>query len=222
MECKHLHVSIVIITYMKNIVPLLFILLSFATARAQNATPPRGSSYQDSVRSNSATEGKTIIVNGDPMNTAKDFVENLTTSKSHTLFLASLRAASLVGTFKSRGPLTVFVPSDTAFTQKLGKKLDTLIKPAHKYELINILSYHVVPGHYTAKELNKLIKVGKGEASLLTLSGSKLIARIDANRNIILYDETGGQSIVNQFDIVQSNGIMHLATQVLIPKDRAL
>lgn len=197
-------------------------LLSFITVKAQNATPPRGSSYQDSVRSNNATEGKTVMVNGDPMNTAKDFVENLTVSKSNTLFLASLRAASLIGTFKSRGPLTVFVPSDTAFTQKLGKRLDTLLKPAHKYELINMLSYHVVPGQYTAKEINKLIKAGKGEASLLTLSGSKLTAKIDSNRNIVLYDETGGQSIVKQFDIVQSNGVMHLTTQVLVPKDRAL
>jgi uncharacterized surface protein with fasciclin (FAS1) repeats len=207
---------------MKNLFALLSIIICFATAKAQNATPPRGSSYQDSVRSASASEGKTVMVNGDPMNTAKDFVENLTASKAHTLFLASLRAASLTGTFKSRGPLTVFIPSDTAFTQKLGKKLDTLMKPAHKYELINILSYHVVPGQYTAKNLNKLIRAGKGEATLLTLSGSKLTAKIDSNRNIVLYDETGGQSIVQQFDIVQSNGIMHLATQVLIPKDRAL
>lgn len=207
---------------MKKIVLLLLITLSFATARAQNATPPRGSSFQDSVRSNNATEGKTVMINGALMNSAKDFVENLTNSKSHTLFLASLRAASLTGTFKSRGPLTVFVPSDTAFTQKFGKRLDTLVKPAHKYELINILSYHVVPGQYTAKDLNKLIKAGKGEATLLTLSGSKLIVKLDTNRNIVLYDETGGQSVVSQFDIMQSNGVMHLATQVLVPKDRAL
>jgi uncharacterized surface protein with fasciclin (FAS1) repeats len=213
---------IVILKYMKHLVPLLLLLLSFVTVKAQNATPPRGSSYQDSVRSNNAAEGKIIMVNGDAMNTAKDFVENLTTSKSHTLFLTSLRAASLTGTFKSRGPYTVFVPSDTAFTQKFGKKMDTLVKPAHKYELINLLSYHVVPGQYTAKNLNKLIKAGKGEASLLTLSGSKLTAKIDGNRNIVLYDETGGQSVISRFDIIQSNGVMHLATQVLVPKDRAL
>jgi len=57
---------------------------------------------------------------------------------------------------------------------------------------------------------------------LLTLSGSKIVAKIDSNRNIVLYDETGGQSIINQFDIPQSNGVMHLITQVLIPKDKAM
>lgn len=162
------------------------------------------------------------MVNGVPMNSEMDFVENLTPSKTHTLLLSSLRAASLIGTLKSRGPLTMFAPSDTAFIKKFGAKLDTLNKPNHKYELIHLLSYNVVPGHYTAKELAKLIKQNKGEAELLTLSGSKIIARIDSNRNIILLDETGGQSIISQFDIAQSNGIMHLTTQVLVPKEKAL
>jgi uncharacterized surface protein with fasciclin (FAS1) repeats len=203
---------------------LLCLVLLFAmfTASAQNATPPRGSSFQDSVRSNNASAGKTVMVNGVPMNSSKDFIENLTPSKTHTIFLAALRAASLVGTFKSRGPLTVFVPSDTGFRKRLGARLDTLIKPAHKYELINMLSYHAVAGMYNAKQLNKEIKAGKGEAVLLTLSGSKIIARIDDNRNIVLTDETGGSAVISQFDISQSNGIMHLTTSALIPKDKAL
>lgn len=162
------------------------------------------------------------MVNGTAMNTAKDFFENLTASTDHAVLLEMIRAGSMVGTLKSRGPLTMFAPADTAITQKLGKRLDTLLKPTHKYELINILSYHIVPGHFDAKELAKLIKDGKGEAQLLTLSGSKLTARIDSNRNIVLYDETGGQSVVSRFDIEQSNGLMHLVTQPLIPKTKAL
>jgi uncharacterized surface protein with fasciclin (FAS1) repeats len=197
---------------------LFFVSLTCAVAQV---TPPRGSSFQDSVRSQ-IDKGKVTMVNGTAMNTAKDFFENLTASTDHAKLLTIIRAASMVGTLKSRGPMTMFAPSDTAITEKLGARLDTLLKPAHKYELINILSYHIVPGHYDAKELAKLIKDGKGEAQLLTLSGSKLTARIDSNRNIILYDETGGQSVVSRFDIEQSNGLMHLITQPLIPKTKAL
>lgn len=205
---------------MKKLILLLSLIFSVAILHAQNS-PPRGSSYQDSVRSKN-TAGKSVMVNGIPMNSSMDFIENLTPSKTHALFLTAIRASSLVGTLKSRGPLTVFVPSDSAFKKKFGTKLDTLVKPSHKYELINILSYHVVSGHYDAKELAKLIKAGNGEAALLTLSGSKLTARIDSNRNIVLYDETGGQSIISKFNIQQSNGIMHLATHVLIPKNKAM
>jgi uncharacterized surface protein with fasciclin (FAS1) repeats len=205
---------------MKNLLLLLCVLLGTTCVFAQ-VTPPRGSSYQDSVRSGKSA-GKINIVNGVPMNSAMDFVENITQSKSHAVLLSTLRAASLVGTLKSRGPLTLFAPNDSALTKRFGKQLDTLLKPSHKYELINILSYHIVAGDYTAKELAKQIKAGNGEAALLTLSGSKLIARIDSNRNIVLYDENGGQSIISQFNVTQSNGIMHLITQVLVPKNKAM
>jgi uncharacterized surface protein with fasciclin (FAS1) repeats len=205
---------------MKNLL-ILICFLSFAFSLHAQVIPPRGSSYQDSVRSRNSS-GKVNIVNGAPMNSAMDFVENITQSKSHTLLLAALRAASLVGTLKSRGPLTLFAPNDSALVKRFGTRLDTLIKPQKKYELINILSYHVVAGHYNAKELTKLIKDGKGEAILLTLSGSRLIIRIDSNRNIVLFDETGGQSIISRFDIEQSNGILHLVTQVLVPKNKAM
>ena len=205
---------------MKSLIALLTLLFCTCMVHAQN-TAPRGSSYQDTVRSNTAT-GKITLVNGTPMNSAMDFVENLTLSKTNTLLVEALRAASLVGTLKSRGPLTLFAPNDSAFKAKFGSRLDTLIKPSHKYELINILSYHMVSGEYNAKKLAKEIKDGHGEAALLTLSGSKLIARLDDNRNIVLYDETGGHSVISKFDIEQSNGLMHLTTQVLIPKDKAL
>lgn len=128
----------------------------------------------------------------------------------------------MVGTLKSRGPLTLLTPPDSALKNQLGTRLDTLMKPANKYKLINLLSYHVLAGRYTIKDITRLINDGKGEAHLPTLSGSKVTAHIDANRNIVLLDETGGQSVISQFNIEESNGIMHLITRVLIPKDRAM
>lgn len=204
---------------MKNFLTIILLLLA-GVACAQT-TPPRGSSYQDSVRANTST-GKITMINGAPVNSAMDFVENLTASKTHTVFLAAVRAASMVGTLKSRGPLTLLAPPDSAFKQQLGSRLDTLMKPAHKYELINLLSYHILPGHYTIKDLTKLISDGHGEASLLTLAGSKVTARIDDNRNILLLDENGGQSVISQFNVEENNGVMHLLTRVLVPKDRAM
>lgn len=191
------------------------------TPPANTPTPTKGSSFQDSVRAEQAV-AKTVMINGAPMNTAMDFIENLTRSKSFTTFLAAARAGNMVGTFKSRGPLTLFVPPDSIFKKQLGYRYDTLMAPNHKYDLINLLSYHAVAGKFYAKDLAKLIKQGNGEASLLTLSGSKLTARMDANRNITLYDETGGQSTVAQINIEQSNGLIHTVTRVLIPKNKAL
>lgn len=209
---------------------IAFFLISFVLCFTQvysqttpPATTPRGSSYQDSIRSQQNIKNEKKVVDGITMNSVMDIVENLTQSKTHTLFLASLRSASLVGTFKSRGPLTVFVPNDSAFLKRFSQsQIDSLLKPDHKYELSNIVTYHVVAGRFNTKDIVKLIKAGNGETTFLTLSGSKLIARIDTNRNIVLLDETGGQSVVSQFDILQSNGILHTVNTVLIPKDKAL
>lgn len=152
-----------------------------------------------------------------------DFVENLTPAKNYTILVKAIRAASLIGTLKSRGPMTFFIPDDSAFRAKFGNaRLDSLTKSNHKYELINLLSYHIVAGNYDSKALLELIEDGKGQAQLLTLSGSKLIAKIDTNRNIVLYDETGGQSVVSKFDMQQSNGYIHMITNVLVPKNKAI
>jgi len=36
--------------------------------------------------------------------------------------------------------------------------------------------------------------------------------------NIILIDENGGQSMINKFDVKQSNGLVHIISNVLVPK----
>ncbi|MBS7563156.1 fasciclin domain-containing protein [Mucilaginibacter sp. Bleaf8] len=208
---------------MKKLLLLLFALAGLQMAYAQNPATPRGSSYQDTVRSQTYVKNQEKMIDGTVMNSVMDIYENLSRSKKHTIMIECMRSATLVGTFKSRGPLTFFLPNDSAFLKKFTRsRLDTLLKPAHKYELANIITYHAVAGRYTAKDIGKQIKNGNGEASFLTLSGSKLIVRIDNNRNIVLYDETGSQSVVGQFDVIQNNGIIHGITTVLIPKDKAL
>ncbi|WP_295767084.1 fasciclin domain-containing protein [uncultured Mucilaginibacter sp.] len=200
---------------------ILFITTILSVTASAQTIPTRGSSYQDSVRA-SAAEGKVIMVNGEPVNKAMDFIENLTASKSNTIFLNALRVSGMYGTLKSRGPLTLLLPADDDLKQQLGARLDTLMKPTHKYELVNFLSYHILPGRYTSKDLLKLIKDAHGTATILTLAGSKLTATVNENRNIILTDNTGGKSVIGLFDVEESNGIMHTLSKCLIPQDRAL
>lgn len=206
---------------MKNFLLLFGCLLGPAILFAQT-NPALGTSYLDSVRTKL---GRYPVKDASNlyMNPAMDIVENLTQSSRHAQFLNALRAADLTATFKSRGPITLFLPADSSFSNRLGKsRLDTLMKPEHKYELSNIITYHAIPGRLDAKTIGKQIKAGNGEASLTTLSGSKIIARIDEYRNIVLTDEFGGQCVIEKFNVQQSNGLMHLITKDLLPKDKAL
>ena len=60
--------------------------------------------------------------------------------------------------------------------------MDTLLKPENKKKLAGILTYHVVAGDVTAEKLEKMIKKDGGKASLTTVNGEKLVAKMDGDK----------------------------------------
>jgi uncharacterized surface protein with fasciclin (FAS1) repeats len=55
------------------------------------------------------------MVGGAPMYPSKNIVENAIHSKAHTILVAAVKAAGLVGTLEGPGPFTVFAPTNAAF-----------------------------------------------------------------------------------------------------------
>src|SRR4029079_15921857 len=117
---------------------------------------------------------KTVTVGGAPMYPSKNIVQNAVNSKDHTTLVAAIKAAGLVDTLQSPGPFTVFAPTNEAFKKLPAGTVDTLLKPENKKTLTNVLTYHVVPGRITAKDLMAAIKDGNGKASLKTVEGEPL------------------------------------------------
>ncbi|HEY0244265.1 MAG TPA: fasciclin domain-containing protein [Mucilaginibacter sp.] len=148
--------------------------------------------------------------------------DNIASVKTFSKFFNAVQAAGLNETFKSKGPITVFVPDDNAFGKITPGKLDTLLRADHKPDLIAFITYHAIPGQIKSKDIARQIRTNKNLATFTTLAGSKLMAKIDDNRNIILIDENGGQSTISRFDIEQNNGILFIINSVLIPKSRLL
>ncbi len=186
--------------------------------------PNQGSPVSDTVRTEiyKNNNDKVKIVDGVAMSSGRDLIVNLSKADNYSLFVKAVRSGGLIETFRSRGPITVFVPGNAAFNSLPPGKLDTLLKKNHLLELDNLITYHAVPGNLRAKDIAGLIHSNNGEATLTTVAGSKLKARIDTNRNLVLVDENGGQSIISIFDVPQSNGIMHVVTQVLVPKYKVI
>ncbi|MDZ4841570.1 MAG: fasciclin domain-containing protein [Hyphomicrobium aestuarii] len=131
--------------------------------------------------------------------------------------VAAVKAADLVGTLSSKGPFTVFAPTNAAFDKLPKGTVATLVKPANKKKLTKILTAHVVAGDVSASDLLKLIKSGGGHARLKTVSGDRLVASTK-NGKIFIKDESGGMAQVATADLVQSNGVVHVVTSVLLPK----
>jgi len=173
----------------------------------------------DSVK---AKWGKVKIVDGIRMISSNDVIENITQSKEYTTLVSVIADAGLTDTFKSKGPITVFAPTNAAFEKLPAGELDSLLKPNHKLDLNYLLTYHAIAGRLTARDIARKISAGNGQAIFTTLAGSKLTAKIDGNRNIVLVDENGGESVISKFDIQQSNGMLHIVTSVLVPKPKAI
>ena len=146
---------------------------------------------------------------------SKTVVENTIASKNHTTLVAALKAAELVETLSGKGPFTVFAPTNQAFEKLPQGTLETLLKPENKVKLQTILTYHVVAGNLSSKDVVAAISAGKGSAILTTLQGGKLVGTLEG-KNVILTDENGNKSTITTVDINSSNGVIHVIDNVLL------
>ena len=155
-------------------------------------------------------------VGGAEMFPSKTIVANAVNSPIHTTLVAAVKAAGLVDTLNSAGPFTVFAPTDDAFGKLPAGTVGTLVKPENHDTLVKILTYHVVSGRISSKQLAAWIKKGHGSYALKTVQGGTLTASFKG-KSIILTDEKGGTSTVTTADVFQSNGVIHVVDTVLMP-----
>lgn len=166
----------------------------------------------------SAQAQQTVLVGGEPMYPKKDIVDNAVNSKDHTTLVAAVKAAGLVETLKSKGPFTVFAPVNDAFENLPDGTVEALLKKENAELLKKVLTYHVVAGKWDYNSLKKMIKDGKGSASIKTVAGGTLMAMMNGDHNIVLKDEKGGMANINTYDVYQSNGVIHSIDAVLMPR----
>ena len=156
------------------------------------------------------------MVGGAPMYPDRNIIENAVNSADHTTLVAAVMAAGLVDTLEGEGPFTVFAPTNEAFDALPEGTVDTLLKPENKEMLVKILTYHVVPGRITSKDIKAGIKAGHGKYEMKTVEGGTLTATMKGGK-IMLTDEKGGMATVTTADVYQSNGVIDVIDSVLMP-----
>ena len=136
---------------------------------------------------------------------AKDIVDTAASAGSFKTLVAAIEAAGLAETLKGPGPFTVFAPTDEAFAKLPAGTVEELLKPENKDKLVQVLSYHVVPG----KVMSDDIAGQKTEAK--TVEGSTL--EVDASTGTVMVDEAK----VVMADIAADNGVIHVIDTVVMP-----
>jgi uncharacterized surface protein with fasciclin (FAS1) repeats len=136
---------------------------------------------------------------------AKDLMETAQDAGTFTILLAAVKATGLTPILTGKGPITLFAPTDDAFSKLPRATLEGLFKPENKDKLKDILTYHVVMGKVTSRDV-----LGKRLEAATAEGGSLLI---DGNRGITVDDAK-----VIKADIVADNGFIHVIDTVVIPK----
>ena len=163
------------------------------------------------------TFAQTKMVGGAEMYPTKNIVENAMNSKDHTTLVAAVKAAGLVTTLESKGPFTVFAPTNEAFDALPQGTVETLLKPENKAKLSSILTYHVVPGKLSSMDLMRMVKENHGKATLKTVEGGNLYITMKG-KNLMVTDANGNIGEITIADVNQSNGVIHVINKVLLPK----
>lgn len=135
----------------------------------------------------------------------KTIVEVAAKTDGFKTLVAAVTAADLAEVLSSKGPFTVFAPTDDAFAKLPSGTLESLLKPENKDKLIAILKYHVVPSKVMAKDVVKL-------TSAKTVEGSSVKIKVDDGTVMI------DKAKVVKADIPCKNGVIHVIDSVILPK----
>lgn len=138
---------------------------------------------------------------------AGDIVDTAVGAGSFQTLTAALKAANLVEALKGKGPFTVFAPTDEAFAKLPAGTVENLLKAENRETLVSVLTYHVVPGRVTSKQV-------AGLSSAETLSGQSVGIRVSGGKVRV------GSATVSQVDVAASNGVIHVIDSVLLPPSK--
>jgi uncharacterized surface protein with fasciclin (FAS1) repeats len=159
---------------------------------------------------------QTVTVGGAPMYPSKNIIQNAVNSKDHTTLVAAVKAAGLVETLQGPGPFTVFAPTNAAFSKLPPGTVDSLLKPEAKEKLAAVLTYHVLPGRYSIKDLWDASNKAKGKVKMKTVEGEELTFEFKGQA-LTIWDSKGNASRVTVQNVFQSNGVIHVVDTVLLP-----
>ncbi len=181
-------------------------LMSYQSSQNIPNTGYFGPLTKANVNSSLMAMGQGVQVGGAAMVANLNIVQNALNANNVTTLVAAVKAAGLVNTLEGAGPFTVFAPDNNAFAKIPSSTIASLLMPANQAQLVDILTYHVVPGRYTSASLYN------GEV-LTTVEGKTLTITKSASGQISI----NGTSMVETPDVFSSNGVTFVIDTVLMP-----
>jgi uncharacterized surface protein with fasciclin (FAS1) repeats len=134
----------------------------------------------------------------------KNLLDTAAANGSFKTFGMAIDRAGMNDILRGEGPLTVFAPTDAAFERLPAGKLDSLLKPENKDELVSLLNYHMLGGRKSISDVGRWL-------AAKTVGGQS--APISQRSDTITIDG----ALITAPDIDSSNGFLHGIDKVNLP-----
>jgi len=157
-----------------------------------------------------------IPPNGPAPTPAKNIVELCESEKDLSTLVAAVVAAGLADTLSSSKEFTLFAPTNDAFNALPPGTLEKLMKPENKQELVDILTYHVLPEEVLSTDLKPFQAVTTVEGKPLHVTKWGGLVRVGPSLS------SKDLKNVTKADNLASNGVVHIINGVLLPPAAAI
>jgi uncharacterized surface protein with fasciclin (FAS1) repeats len=134
----------------------------------------------------------------------KNIVELAAATADLSTLVDALKAANLTAVLSTKGPFTVFAPTNEAFAKLDKALLAKLLEPDNVATLTDLLTYHVVAAELTSMEL-------KNDRNIKTLEG--MMVNVTADGSHIKINDA---QVITP-NVIATNGIVQVIDAVLIP-----
>lgn len=155
-------------------------------------------------------------VGGVMMLPKKTITENAANSPVLHTLSENMSQTDVDDSLTGKGPFTVFAPTDDAFSKLPAGTNTNLRRAGNEAELKKVLTYMVVPGKISSSKLKKMVKKGKGTATLTSVEGEPITVKATGDV-ITLNDSRGNSAVILTADVRQKNGVLHVVDGVLMP-----
>lgn len=140
----------------------------------------------------------------------QDIVDTAVSAGQFTTLVNLVQKAGLVDTLKSKGPFTVFAPTDAAFAKLPQSLVSQLL--SNPDQLKTVLLYHVLTQEVLAAQAIDIAKNSCDSDEVTAANGQDL--RLSLSHGDLFINH----SRVVDANVLTTNGVIHVIDTVLIPQ----
>lgn len=136
------------------------------------------------------------------LNIMSNVVDVVMADKNLATMSKSMKSVELDSVLSTKGPFTIFAPTDLAFGKLQAGRLDGLMKPENKEKFTELLNHHIIGRQINYSDL-------KDNQKLVTANGRQLTVKRVGGKVTI------NGAILQGRDSIGSNGVVHSLDTVI-------